>query len=67
MSEQSEQEKRYKIICPVCKKVQYACKSIAHRMGLYDLGHATCLGCKSSMRLVFDPENQTMKAKEWEI
>lgn len=59
--------KRYEIICPYCGKVQYACKSIAHEMGLSDLGSGTCLGCKGLMKLIYEPETDTMKAWTWEI
>lgn len=58
--------KRYKIICPYCGKVQYACKSIFRETGNYDLGHGTCIKCDGMMRLVYDPEYDTMEAGEWE-
>lgn len=61
-----DNRKRYKIICPYCGKVQYACKSIAHEMGMSDIGHGTCLSCKGFMRLIFNEETQEMKAKQWE-
>lgn len=63
----TDSRKRYKIICPYCGRVQYACKSIFHEMGLYDAGHGTCLECKGSMRLEYNPEADTMQADKWEL
>lgn len=60
-----DNRKRYKIICPHCQKVQYACKSILHEMGMYDAGHGTCLECKNLMRLRYNPETETMQAEKW--
>lgn len=57
--------KRYKIVCPYCGKVQYACKSIFHEWGMADGGHGTCLECKESMRLIFNEEEQAMRAEKW--
>lgn len=61
-----DKRKRYKITCPYCQKVQYACKSILHEMGMYDCGHGTCLDCKATMRLVYNGKTDTMTAKVWE-
>ena len=37
-----DSRKRYKIICPYCGKEQYACKSIAHELGIpVDLNNIT--------------------------
>lgn len=58
---------RIMIICPYCGKVQCACKSIAHEMGLSDCGHGTCLKCKGFMRLKFNEDSQEMIAEKWEI
>ena len=62
-----DSRKRYKIICPYCGKVQYACKSIFHEMGIYDAGHGGCLDCKKPMRLVYNPETDKMQADKWEL
>lgn len=59
-------EKRYEIICPVCKKHLWACKSIFHDMGLNEHGAGRCSGCKSFLNLSFNPENETMKAVLYE-
>ena len=58
---------RYEITCPYCGKVQYACKSIFHELGVDDGGNGTCLECKGTMRLIFNEKEQTMKAVRWEI
>lgn len=58
--------KRYAITCPYCGKIQYACKSIFHEMGIKDGGHGKCLCCGKHMRLIFDEELQEMKADEWQ-
>ena len=61
-----DNKKRYEITCPDCGKTQYACKSIAHELGLSDVGHGVCLFCKCLMHLVFNEESDTMTAKKWE-
>ena len=61
-----DSRKRYKITCPHCGKVQYACKSIAHEMGIYDMGTGSCLECGERMRLLYIPETDTMKTVKWE-
>ncbi len=62
-----DSRKRYKIICPYCGRVQYACKSIFHEMGIYDAGHGSCLDCKKPMGLAYNPETDTMQADKWEL
>lgn len=62
-----DKRKRYEIACPYCGKIQYACKSIAHELGILNAGHGTCLNCKKLMRLILDEESQSMRAKVWEI
>lgn len=62
-----DNRKRYKIFCPYCGKEQYACKSIAHELGMSNAGHGTCLDCKGFMRLIFNEESQEMTAEKWEI
>ena len=57
--------KRYRIVCPHCGKVQYACKSILHEMGVEVGGHGKCLDCGERMRLIFSEESQDMKAEKW--
>ena len=57
-----DNRKRYKITCPHCGKIQYACKSIAHEMGIYNLGMGSCLECKNIMRLQYIPKTDTMEA-----
>ena len=61
-----DNRKRYEITCPRCGKIQYACKSIFHEMGMYDTGHGRCLGCREHMRLQYDPKTDTMEAIKWE-
>ena len=61
-----DNRKRYEITCPHCGKIQYACKSIAHKMGIYDLGIGNCLECENSMRLQYDPKTDSMEAIRWE-
>jgi hypothetical protein len=61
---EQDNRKRYKIICPYCGRVQYACKSIFHEMGVYDAGHGICLRCDGSMRLKYNPEADAMQAKK---
>lgn len=61
------EDKRYKITCPYCGKVQYACKSVFHEMGIADGGHGTCCECKKPMHLIFNEELQSMKAEIWEV
>lgn len=56
-------KRRYKIICPHCGKVQYACLSILHTCGVADGGRGTCLNCKKNMTLVFDYDSEMMTAK----
>ena len=58
-------QKRYKITCPHCGKIQYACKSILHIWGMYDLGHGICLGCNKLVRLIYNPETDEMRAEKW--
>ncbi len=60
-----DKRKRYEIICPYCGKVQYACKSILHEMGVEDGGYGKCLDCGERMRLIFSEESQDMKAEKW--
>ena len=61
----TDNRKRYKITCPYCGRVQYACKSIAHAMGLSNMGHGTCLVCRRPMNLIFDCEKEEMTAEIW--
>ena len=61
-----DNRKRYEITCPHCGKIQYVCKSIAHEMGIYNLGRGSCLECKNIMRLQYDPKADTMEAIRWE-
>lgn len=61
-----DNRKRYKINCPICGKVQYACKSLGQELGMPDMGHGTCLSCKCLMRLTYEQETDTMTAKKWE-
>ncbi len=61
-----DMSKRYKIICPYCGKVQYACKSVFHELGVEAGGYGRCLGCRKAMRLVFSERLQAMKAERWE-
>lgn len=58
---------RYKIICPCCGSVQYACKSIFQEMGLRNAGRGGCLECKEPMKLIYNPEADTMQADKWEL
>lgn len=60
-----DNRKRYKIICPYCMEVQYACKSIAQSMGI-DAGHGTCIYCKRLMKLTFDYDQDAMTTEKWE-
>jgi|GEM_PF-3842206 len=60
-----EERQAYKIVCPSCGKHLLAHKSLAHEMGLLGLGHGTCLNCKKSMRIIYDPEQDAMQTKIW--
>lgn len=62
-----DKRKRYEIMCPYCGRVQYACKSILHEMGIEDGGHGICLACEKNMRLIFNENEQIMKAEKWEF
>lgn len=62
-----DERKRYKIICPYCNKTLYACKSIAHTIGMTDLGHGTCLYCNGFMKLTYSSATDSMKAEKWDI
>ena len=62
-----DERKRYEITCPYCGKVQYACKSILHEMGIEDGGRGKCLSCGGAMCLIFNEELQEMKADRWQI
>lgn len=64
---EQDSRKRYKITCPHCGRVQYACKSIFHEMGIYDAGRGGCLECKEPMKLIYNPEADTMQADKWEL
>lgn len=55
--------KRYRITCPYCGKIQYTCLSIAHMWGIANGGRGICLECKKAMTLVFDYEAELMTAK----
>ena len=55
-------DKRYKTVCPYCKKDIYVTKSIAMEMG-YDFGRGICCHCKNSMTLKYNGTNETMEAK----
>ncbi len=59
-------KKKYNIKCPHCKKEMYATKSIFHEMGLYDLGYARCIKCEKEMKLIYVPEEDTMRADYFE-
>lgn len=59
-------EKRYKIICPSCGRVQYACKSILQKMGL-SVGYAACFYCNEMMQLIYCYETDSMTAEELKI
>ena len=67
MEEGKDNRKRYKVICPYCGKVQYACKSIMHDLGIEDAGHANCIECKGFMRLIFVKKADKMTAEKWEV
>ena len=64
MIRMEDTRKRYEITCPYCGKLQYACKSIFHEMGIEDGGRGTCLECKKVMRLIFCNEKQEMRAEK---
>lgn len=61
-----DNQKRYKVVCPHCGRIQYACKSILHTWGLNDYGYGTCLKCGNPMRLIYSPETDKMQAATWE-
>ena len=62
-----DKRKRYRITCPYCGKVQYACKSLFHEMGIEDAGHGTCLDCGGFMKLIYDRSADEMTAGIWVI
>lgn len=55
-------DKRYKAVCPYCKKDIYVAKSIGMDMG-FDFGRGTCCHCGNSMVLKYNGSNETMKAE----
>ena len=57
--------KSYKIICPGCGKVQYACKSLGHKLGILDAGYGECLECALSLKIVYDPDKDDMTAYDF--
>ena len=59
------ERKRYRIICPYCGRVQYACKSMLHEMGYNEAGCGICMECRKFMKLAYSPESDTMTAGEW--
>lgn len=63
---EEDKRKRYQINCPYCGKAQYACKSMLHEMRYYEAGRGTCMNCKGFMKLICNPESDTMTAEEWE-
>lgn len=58
-----DEQKRYRITCPYCGKVQYACKSMCQEAGI-NAGHGTCQYCYASMKLVFDYDRDTMESEK---
>jgi hypothetical protein len=59
-------DKLYEIICPVCKKKAWIRKSIFHDMGMLRHGSADCLGCKVKLNFIYDPEKESMTARNYE-
>lgn len=55
-------DKRYKAVCPYCKKDIYVSKSIGMNMG-FDFGRGTCCHCGNSMVLKYNGSNETMTAE----
>lgn len=53
---------RYPAVCPNCYKKIYVCKSIGQELGMSDFGAGKCIYCDTLLRLIFDEENQNMKA-----
>lgn len=56
-------EKLYKVECCNCKKTIYATKSIFHEMGMFDLGKGKCCHCNTDLKLIYNPETDSMTAK----
>ena len=54
--------KKYKTVCPYCKKDIYATKSIGMNMG-FDFGRGICCYCENSIILEYKDNNETMTAK----
>ncbi|MBQ0067590.1 MAG: hypothetical protein KBS60_05370 [Phascolarctobacterium sp.] len=60
------EKKRYKGICPDCGGTLWICKSIMQEAGMTDLGHGTCIHCKSFLHLEFNEDKQEFDCVNWE-
>lgn len=58
--------KRYDITCPSCNHRMQATRSIAQHMGMLDFGRGKCLDCGLVMKLVYNPNTDTMTAYDFE-
>lgn len=54
--------KTYKVVCPVCGKTMWTCKSIAMENGI-NAGIGDCPYCKAILYMSFNEENQEMDLK----
>lgn len=55
-----DEQKRYRITCPYCRKIQYACKSMCQEMGI-NVGHGICQYCYDTIKLTFDYGRDVME------
>jgi uncharacterized protein YbaR (Trm112 family) len=58
-------DKRYEIACPVCSRKLWVIRSIGHLMGMPDFGRASCPDCKEELNVVYNPEEDSMKARKY--
>ncbi len=61
-----DNRKRYKCVCPICGEVFWACKSIFQESyAMHEFGAASCIKCKTFLRLTYHPESNTMSTARY--
>lgn len=58
-----EMDKKYDIQCCSCQAQCWTKPSMAHMMGLFQGGHASCPGCKTFLNIIYDPDTDSMKTR----
>lgn len=61
-----DKRQRYKGICPKCKTVFYACKSLGIEVGWLEVGYGSCLKCNSKLALKFNEDDKTVDVELWD-